>query len=165
MATGTVRERKPADDTVSGLGAWEERELPEPPRPKALQWIGVVGPGVIVLGASIGPGEFLLGPAAFIQYGFVILWITGLATFFQTVYNQEAMRYTLYTGEPVLTGFMRTKPKSTFWAWVYSLFFFLQLGIPGWAAAAATAIFFLFTGRIAAETEQNTVYFIAVAAY
>ena len=80
MATGTVRERKPADDTVSGLGAWEERELPEPPRPKALQWIGVVGPGVIVLGASIGSGDFLLGPAAFVQYGLSILWITGLAT-------------------------------------------------------------------------------------
>jgi hypothetical protein len=79
MAT-TVRERGPADETASGLAAWEERDLPEPPRPKGLQWLGVVGPGVIVLGAAIGSGEFLLGPAAFVQYGLVLLWITGIAT-------------------------------------------------------------------------------------
>jgi hypothetical protein len=92
-------------------------------------------------------------------------WITGVAPILQTVYNQELMRYTMYTGEPAFTGFMRTKPSSTFWAWVYSLFYFLQTGIPGWAAAAAGAIFFLFAGRIAEDSEQNTTYFIAVAAY
>ena len=27
-------------------------------------WLKAVGPGVIVLGGSIGSGEFLLGPAA-----------------------------------------------------------------------------------------------------
>src|SRR5680860_334459 len=139
MATESLRDRR-ADETASGLDAWEERDLPEPPRPKGLQWLGVVGPGVIVLGAAIGSGEFLLGPAAFIAYGLVVLWITGLATVFQTIYNQELMRYTMYTGEPAFTGFMRTKPSSTFWAWVYTLFYFLQTGIPGWAAAAAGAI-------------------------
>jgi hypothetical protein len=164
MATD-VLERRPADETASGLPAWEERELPEPPRPRGLQWLGVVGPGVIVLGAAIGSGEFLLGPAAFVQYGLVILWITGLATILQTVYNQELMRYTMYTGEPAFTGFMRTKPSSNFWAWVYSIFYFLQTGIPGWAAAASGAIFFLFAGRIAAPDEENTTYFIAVGAY
>ena len=30
------------------------------------------------------------------------------------------MRYTLATGEPVFTGFMRTRPSSTLWAWVYA---------------------------------------------
>jgi hypothetical protein len=164
MVTAETQNRRP-DETASGLEAWEERELPEPPRPKGLQWLGVVGPGVIVLGAAIGSGEFLLGPAAFVQYGLVILWITGVATILQTVYNQELMRYTMYTGEPAFTGFMRTKPSSTFWAWVYSLFYFLQTGIPGWAAAAAGAVFFLFAGRIAEDSEQNTTYFIAVAAY
>ena len=164
MATETLREHR-ADEAASGLDAWEERELPDPPRPKGLQWLGVVGPGVIVLGAAIGSGEFLLGPAAFVQYGLVVLWITGLATIFQTIYNQELMRYTMATGEPAFTGFMRTKPSSTFWAWVYSLFYFLQTGIPGWAAAAAGAIFFLFAGEIAAPGSENTTYFIAVGAY
>ena len=34
--------------------------------PRGIQWLGVVGPGVIVLGLSIGSGEFLLGPAVFV---------------------------------------------------------------------------------------------------
>lgn len=45
----------------------------------------MVGPGVIVLGASIGSGEFLLGPAAFVRYGLVLLWVTLVAAFLQTV--------------------------------------------------------------------------------
>ena len=93
-------------------------------------------PGVIVLGASIGSGEFLLGPAAFVRYGLTLLWVTLVAGFLQTVLNMELMRYTIATGEPIFTGFMRTKPRAGFWAWVYSILYFLQIGWPGWAGAA-----------------------------
>jgi hypothetical protein len=117
--------------------------------PRGLQWIGVCGPGVIVLGVSIGSGEFLLGPAVFVKHGLTLLWVTLLAVFFQTVFNTELMRYTLATGEPVVTGFMRTRPGKTFWAWFYALLYFLQIGWPAWAATAAGAIFFLFAGRLA----------------
>ncbi len=72
--------------------------------------MGVVGPGVIVLGASIGSGEFLLGPAGFVKHGLTLLWINGIAIFFQTIFNTEVMRYVVATGEPVVTGFMRTPP-------------------------------------------------------
>ena len=89
-----------------------------------------MGPGVIVLGASIGGGEFLLGPSAFVRYGLVLLWVTVVATFLQTVFNTELMRWTIATGEPVFTGFMRTRPAAPFWAVVYALLYFLQLGWP-----------------------------------
>ena len=56
------------------------------------------------------------------------------------------MRYTVATGEPVVTGFMRTRPGKTFWAWFYAVLYFLQIGWPAWAATAAGAIFFLFAG-------------------
>ncbi len=149
----------------SGLDPWVEKELPLPPNPRGLAWIGTVGPGVIVLGASIGSGEFLLGPAAFVQYGLSLLWVTAVAAFLQTVFNTELMRYTLATGEPAFTGFMRTKPHSSFWASVYSLLYILQLGWPGWAGAAAGAIFFLFAGRLAEATDASAVYVIGVAAF
>ena len=99
----------------SGLPAWKPADLPNPPTPRGLQWVGVVGPGVIVLGASIGSGEFLLGPAVFVKYGLTLLWVTGVSVFLQTIFNTELMRYTVATGEPVVTGFMRTRPSSTFW--------------------------------------------------
>ena len=149
----------------SSLEPWKEAELPEPPNPKGLAWIGTVGPGIIVLGASIGSGEFLLGPAAFVQYGLTLLWVTGVAAFLQTVFNTELMRYTLATGETIFTGYMRTRPHPTFWAWVYSLLYFLQVGWPGWAGAAAGAIYFVFFGTLAGPDAANTVYFISVGTF
>ncbi len=149
----------------SRLKPFKKAKLPAPPRPKGLAWIGVVGPGVIVLGASIGSGEFLLGPAAFVQYGLVLLWVTLVAAFLQTVLNTELMRWTIATGEPVVTGFMRTKPGSQFWAVFYAILYFLQVGWPGWAGAAAGAIFFLFFRELAGPGQETIVYWIGVGTF
>src|SRR5688500_13422508 len=154
-----------APEARSGLDPWKEAELPEPPNPRGLQWLGVVGPGVIVLGLSIGSGEFLLGPAVFVRYGLTLLWVTALAVLLQTFFNVELMRYTLATGEPASTGFMRTRPSSKLWAVLYSVLYFLQAGWPAWAATAATAIYFLFTRRLAGAADAQTVYYIGVASF
>jgi hypothetical protein len=155
----------PPVEARSGLAPWTAADLPVPPSPKGLQWLGVVGPGVIVLGVSIGSGEFLLGPAVFVRHGLTLLWITLVSVFLQTIFNTEVMRYTLATGEPVFTGFMRTKPSSTFWAWTYSILYFLQVGWPAWAATASGAIFFLFARRLAVPADATTVYLIGVATF
>jgi hypothetical protein len=94
-----------------------------------------------------------------------VLWVTLVSVFLQTIFNTELMRYTLATGEPVFTGFMRTGPSSTFWAWFYSIIYFLQAGWPGWAANAAGAIFFLYARRLATPAEASIVYFIGVSAF
>ena len=141
-------------------------ELPEPPRPQGLGWLRAVGPGVIALGVSIGSGEFLLGPAAFVQHGFSLLWVVLVAIAFQTIFNTEVMRYTLATGEPVFSGFMRTRPSSTLWAWVYVALYFLQVGWPAWAGTAAAAMFYLVVQRLPdAATDASTTYVIGVAAF
>jgi hypothetical protein len=118
-----------------------------------------------VLGASIGSGEFLLGPAAFVQYGLTLLWVTGVAAFLQTIFNTELVRYTLATGEPAFTGFMRTRPSATAWAWFYATAYFLQLGWPAWAGASAGAVFFLATGSVAEAADGGIVYAIGVATF
>ena len=148
------------------MAPWEKADLPEPPMPRGLSWIGVCGPGVIVLGVSIGSGEFLLGPATFVKHGLSLLWVTLVAVFFQTVFNTELMRYTVATGEPVVTGFMRTRPGKTFWAWFYAALYFLQIGWPAWAATAAGAIFFLFADRLATPpADSPTIYLIGIATF
>ena len=152
-------------ESRSGLDPWVHAELPAPPAPRGLAWLGVVGPGVIVLGASIGGGEFLLGPAVFVRYGFSLLWVTAVAVFLQTVFNTELMRWTLATGEPVFTGFMRTRPSSTLWAWVYAGLYFLQVGWPALAATAGGAIFFLGARRVAGPGDVATVYWIGVGTF
>ena len=163
MSTQTATQTAP--EARSGLDPWRVGELPPAPRPKGLQWFSAIGPGVIVLGVSIGSGEFLLGPAAFVKYGLSLLWVVGVAALLQTLLNVELMRYTMATGEPIMTGFMRTKPHSTFWAWFYATFYFLQMGWPGWAGAAAGAVFFLFTKRLPGAAESGLVYAIGVGLF
>jgi len=154
-----------APEARSGLDPWRVGELPVAPRPKGLQWFSAIGPGVIVLGVSIGSGEFLLGPAAFVKYGLSLLWVVGVAALLQTLLNVELMRYTMATGEPIMTGFMRTRPHSTFWAWFYAAFYFLQMGWPGWAGAAAGAVFFLVTKRLPGAAESGVVYAIGAGLF
>ena len=166
MTTGRVVEPTTvAPEARSGLDPWTRAELPDPPAPVGLGWLGVVGPGVIVLGASIGGGEFLLGPAAFVRHGLSLLWVTAVAVFLQTVFNTELMRYTLATGEPAFTGFMRTRPSAMLWAWVYAILYFLQVGWPAWAANAAGAAFFLFARRLAGPADADAVYFLGVGTF
>jgi len=164
LATSSISTAVPVE-ARSGLDPWARAELPLPPRPQGLGWLAAVGPGIIVLGVSIGSGEFLLGPATFVRHGLSLLWVVGIAVFFQAIFNTELMRYTLATGEPVFSGFMRTRPKATLWAWVYAILYFLQVGWPAWAGTAAGAIFFLFTRRLAAAPDANVIYYIGVATF
>ncbi len=127
--------------------------------------LGVIGPGAIILGLSIGSGEWLIGPAAFVKYGLSLLWVTLVAVLLQTVLNTELMRYTLYTGEPALTGFMRTRPSSKFWAAFYALLFFLHVGWPAWAANAAGAFFFLFYKQLPGATDSGAVYWFGAGTF
>lgn len=165
LVVETVSSQSQSPEARSGLDPWRIDELPEAPKPRGFGWFSAIGPGVIALGVSIGSGEFLLGPAAFVKYGLSLLWVVGVAALLQTLLNIEVMRYTLATGEPVFTGFMRTRPHSTFWAWFYSILFFLQMGWPGWAGAAAGAVFFLWAKRLPGAAESGTVYLIGVGMF
>jgi hypothetical protein len=164
MGSPPVTDRN-APEARSGLDPWRIAELPEPPAPHGLGWLRAVGPGIIVLGVSIGSGEFLLGPAAFVRHGLSLMWVVAVAVLLQTIFNTEVMRYTLATGEPAFTGFMRTRPSSTLWACVYAALYFLQVGWPAWAGTAAAAIFFLLAQRLAVAADATTIYSIGIAAF
>lgn len=165
MTIQALIEPPPAKEAQTGLDPWTQAELPAPPLVQGLGWLNVIGPGVILLGISVGSGEWLLGPAAFTQHGLALLWVTTLAVGLQTVLNTELIRYTLYTGEPALTGFMRTRPHASFWAWFYATLWFLQVGWPVWAGTAAGAIFYLFAGRLANRADTESVYLIGTASF
>ncbi len=144
------------------LPAWETADLPAPPPFNWHNIITIIGPGAILLGTSIGSGEWLLGPAVTAQYGGALLWLATASIILQVIMNTEFIRYTMYTGEPIYTGFMRTKPGPTFWAVVYSLLAFLQLGWPGWASSAATALTAMFIGQVPGPEHTNLVQFFGL---
>ena len=116
-------------------------ELPEPP---ASMW-RIIGPGVVAAGVGLASGEFILYPFIASQVGLVFVWaaLVGLVT--QFFINMEIERYTLATGETVLTGFSRL---GRHWG-----AFFVMLGMlanlwPGWATSAATLTTYLVGGSV-----------------
>jgi Mn2+/Fe2+ NRAMP family transporter len=101
------------------LPAWDVADLPEPLPFSFGNAIKTIGPGAILLAASIGGGEWIVGPLTAIKHGAGVLWIASVAVVLQTLFNMESCRYTMVTGEPIFTGFMRLKPGSKFWSAIY----------------------------------------------
>lgn len=126
---------------------WDTGELIDAPRFTWKNWFAMLGPGLVLGGASIGGGEWLLGPRVTAQYGGSLLWLTTLSVLAQVIYNIEISRYTLYTGEPIFTGKFRTLPGPKFWVLAY---LFLDLGsiFPYLAANAATPVATLLKGGV-----------------
>ena len=137
-----------------GLPAWERADLPEPLPFGIVNLFKTIGPGAILLAAAIGGGEWIVGPLTTIKHGRGILWVATVAIMLQTLFNLEAVRYTLYTGEPIITGFMRLRPGSRFWAWFYIVIGMAQLATPALAAACGSVLFAAFYGRLP-QNEQE----------
>jgi hypothetical protein len=142
---------------MSQLPAWRQDDLPHPPAFGILNVVRVIGPAAILLGISLGAGDWLLGPAVIVRYGPALFWICTLSVLLQALLNTEMARYTLATGEPVFTGFMRTRPGMRFWAWTYSGLHLAQTGWPGWALAGGSALAALLLGRVPRDEDRVVV--------
>ena len=161
MTDASTETRRPH----GALPAWGVAELPFPPPFTLRNALSTVGPGVIGLGIAIGSGEWLIGPAVILKYGAALLWITSIAVVLQVILNQEMGRYTLYTGEPIFTGFMRTRPGAAFWGWTYGILSVCQYGWPGWALASATATAALVLGRVPTADDAGTVILLGYVTF
>ncbi|MEU4696442.1 Nramp family divalent metal transporter [Nonomuraea dietziae] len=129
-------------------------DLPGPEEVFGVQRIGpkelfkyAVGPSLIALGISVGSGEWLLGPQAVGQYGFVgVGWVITISALLQTFYNVECSRYVLATGEVPVVGWGRVPPGFKFWVplSVFVVIFAFIAG--GWAASAGQGLYALVHG-------------------
>lgn len=121
------------------LPAWDVGELPDPPQFGLRRALRMIGPGVILVGAAIGSGEWLLGPALTAKYAGAVLWIATVSVFLQACLNQEVSRYTLATGEPIFTAYLRCWPSSR-WHSSWYLAWDASMLWPGLVTNAATAV-------------------------
>lgn len=134
----------PPRESRTGLPPWKVGELEAPPR---RTWRQCLGPGIVMAGASLGAGEWLIGPAVTARYGGALLWITLLTLLAQYIYNVEASRYTLATGEGIMTGKLRLKPGSRFWTFTYLAVDFWTM-LPFQLSAVAVTAAAVILGRI-----------------
>ena len=114
------------------LPAPRQDELPEPVSLRRM-----LGPSVILVGLSIGSGEFVLWPRITVEWGFALFWACWLGLTLQFFINMEIERYTLATGESAVLGFARL---SRAWLPVFLLCSTLPWIWPGWATGAAVLL-------------------------
>jgi hypothetical protein len=148
----------------------EVADLPTPEEVFGVSRIGprqvvmyVVGPSLIALGISIGSGEWLLGPQAVGQFGFVgIGWVIVVSALLQTFYNVECARYVVATGEAPVVGWGRVPPGKMLWIplSVFVVIFAFIAG--GWAGSAGQGLFALVNGRVADASEVQATRFYAI---
>ncbi len=144
------------------LPAWRECDLPEPLPFSFVNLLRTIGPGAILLAGAIGGGEWIVGPMMAIKYGTGILWIATIGIILQTIFNLEAIRYTLYTGEPILTGIMRLSPGPKLWAPFYILIGVAQLATPALAAGCAVVLFGAIAGEMPTPDDKATLNWIGM---
>ncbi len=150
--TETTGEPKPTAQAAMSLDhgslpPWQFADLPEPLPFSVMNICRTIGPGAILLAASIGAGEWIAGPVTAVKHGSQIMWLATVSIALQMMFNLEAMRYTLYTGEPIITGIMRLNPGSTWWAVFYIALGVMQLAVPALAMTTANVIFAAIVGR------------------
>ena len=143
---------------------WEAGELPAAPRMTLRSWTQLIGPGLVMGGASIGGGEWISGPLTTAKYGGAILWLSTLSILAQVVYNIEISRYTLYCGEPIFTGKFRLLPGPLFWLGLYLVLDFGSV-FPYLASHAATPLAAVIVGEIAQPDRTYEVLGRAVTGY
>lgn len=142
------------------LPSWGAADLPEPTPLSWSRWRSLLGPGIVMMGVQIGGGEWLFGPEITARYGGALMWLATIAIVLQVFYNLEVGRYALYCGEPIFTGFLRTKPGPRFWI---AFFLLLSMGamVPGLAFHAASVLTALWLD--ASPTEASRAYVVGVA--
>jgi len=128
------------------LPQWKVEELPAPVPFSSKAILAAIGPGIIMLGGSIGTGEWLLGPVVTAKFQGQMLWLATLAILLQSFLNVECIRYALYTGEPVFTGFLRCRPGPRFWAVVY-MFCDVGMFFPAFAGSLAQLLVAAYLGE------------------
>ena len=143
------------------LPDWQTGDLPEPLPFSVRNVLRTIGPGAILLAASIGGGEWIVGPMVAVKYGTGILWIASVGIFLQLIFNLEAIRYTLYSGEPILTGIMRLRPGSRVWGLFYIMMGMMQLVAPAMALGCANVLFAAAAGREPVKADANSLLWIS----
>ncbi|MEM1546573.1 MAG: Nramp family divalent metal transporter [Candidatus Methanomethylicia archaeon] len=125
----------------------------------------VLGPAVIVLGVSIGSGEWLMGPSVAARYGLYLFWLVWVGAFLQTVWNCSFARITIATGESATRYLNRVPPGKWLWSPLTIILAWLGWAWPGWAATSATAVMAMILGKIPGAEHATTIRYIGIVLF
>ncbi len=81
-----------------------------------------LGPGIVLVIASVGPRDLITNSIAGANYGYRLLWLMVLASFARYLLMEASARYVIATGETLLTGFRRVGGGLSGWVVVLAIF-------------------------------------------
>ena len=110
--------------------------------PKVPKLSHIIGPGAILLGASLGSGETMFWPNLIAQNGWWLYWAFWVGVITQFFITTELQRWTIATGESIFRAFGRL---NLVWPWFFLIAGFFHKGWPGWAASGSE-VFLAWTG-------------------
>ena len=110
--------------------------------PKVPKLSHIIGPGAILLGASLGSGETMFWPNLIAQNGWWLYWAFWIGVITQFFITTELQRWTIATGESIFRAFGRL---NLVWPWFFLVAGFFHKGWPGWAASGSE-VFLAWTG-------------------
>ena len=110
--------------------------------PKVPKLSHIIGPGAILLGASLGSGETMFWPTLIAQNGWWLYWAFWVGVITQFFITTELQRWTIATGESIFRAFGRL---NLVWPWFFLVAGFFHKGWPGWAASGSE-VFLAWTG-------------------
>jgi Mn2+/Fe2+ NRAMP family transporter len=86
------------------------------------QMLRLLGPGIVLILASVGPRDLITNSIAGANYGYRLLWIVVLASFARYLLMEAGARYVIATGETLLSGFRRVGGRWSGWLVVLAIF-------------------------------------------
>ena len=112
------------DDTVQDPYHLGREDIEDPPR-KFSAIFRRIGPGLILAGSVVGPGELVATPVLGAEIGYTLLWLILLSCIVKVAVQNELGRYTIATGETALEAFNRIPGPRFLVSWVVWLWLLL----------------------------------------
>ena len=126
--------RSAAGVPVGHLPPLLPQDMPEP-----ISLRKMAGPGIVLIAVGLGSGEYISHPYITSQVGLTFIWAAAISILIQYFINTEIARYTLATGETIITGFARLWKH---WAPLFIVMTVVPFAWPGWMTSAGTMVTF-----------------------
>src|SRR5215216_1116987 len=124
----TVAIPVPRDDATRTVPMGREEPLPVRPMPQPINWLHILGPGMVLTALGVGLGETFMWPRLVVVFGPEIRWLFLVGVTIQLFVMLEMARWTLATGESIFFGAARIHRGVMWFFWAAAVFIYIWPG-------------------------------------
>lgn len=118
----------PRDEATRTISMGREEPLPVRPLPQPINWLHILGPGMVLTALGVGLGETFMWPRLVVVFGPEIRWLFLVGVTIQLFVMLEMARWTLATGESIFFGAARIHRGVMWFFWAAAVFIYIWPG-------------------------------------